>query len=101
MSKHTPEPWIWIGTDEDKTLTSPTANYVIIAGTCSNDDGTVGLYINQANADRIVACVNALAGIDDPAAFVEAAKAVVEQYESAGSLGNVLTALANAAKVKP
>ena len=32
----------------------------------------------RANLDRIVTCVNALAGIDDPAAFVERAKRMEE-----------------------
>ncbi len=33
----------------------------------------------QADADRIVACVNALDGIDDPEAFVEAAKHITRE----------------------
>lgn len=31
-----------------------------------------------ADDERIVACVNAMAGIDDPAAFVAAARAIAE-----------------------
>jgi len=39
---------------------------------------------SQADADRIVDCVNALAGISNPKSFVEAAKDIVEYIKEAG-----------------
>jgi len=36
----------------------------------------------NANADRIVACVNTFAGIDDPAAHLKALEARVEAFEN-------------------
>lgn len=37
---------------------------------------------SKANQARIVACVNACAGISDPAAVIKAARDVVARYES-------------------
>lgn len=51
---------------------------VVIADATWHNDGTAGLYIKREDASRIVSCVNALAGIDDPAAFVERAKRMEE-----------------------
>lgn len=65
MSKHTPEPWV-IGSSN-----SIWANGLVQAQAMSN-----------ANAARIVACVNALEGIDNPASFVEVVKKLeLDAYE--------------------
>lgn len=52
----------------------------------------------QADADRIVSCVNALAGVPDPAAFVAAVRAAVE----AGSIDELhLTIIREAMGIGP
>jgi len=67
MIKHTPEPWKYDGDDDGD---------VVVWGASPNDDfiGNVGVPIKQmgviidldlANARRIVACVNACAGVHD------------------------------------
>jgi hypothetical protein len=61
MSKWTPEPWDDFGG-------------MLIA----TDESRINIYDNNGNRARIVACINALAGIDDPAAFVERAKRMEE-----------------------
>ena len=38
----------------------------------------------MTDSERIIACVNALAGIPDPAAALRAAREALEQAESAG-----------------
>jgi hypothetical protein len=72
--KHTPEPW-----RIDGPLTD--AGHVLIVDPHGDalarlDAETV--HLETVNAARIVACVNAFAGIDDPAAFVAAHRELVE-----------------------
>lgn len=87
MSKHTPEPWKkWVYKDGVCFVmaggyargTAP-ASPVTPCIACL--DGAVlgfGYEQNEANGDRIVACVNALAGIPDPAAYIKAMREVCE-----------------------
>lgn len=67
MNKHTPEPW-----EVDSMM--------VVGPRSEADDQTFGMIIGladiygdneKADATRIVACVNALAGIDDPEAFMQ------------------------------
>lgn len=60
MTKHTPEPWKVAEVWYDFMAVSDSGTEIFVQGT-------------QADAERIVACVNAMAGITDPAAFVAAA----------------------------
>lgn len=62
MSKHTPEPW----KDGFLRVTAIDGGMKIAVTSC--EIGNVE--IEQANANRIVTCVNACAGIDDPAAEI-------------------------------
>lgn len=69
MSKHTPEPWVY---DEDRAA-------VRFDGRGNPVEGDrIGCIIcepqKRSDGRRIVACVNALAGVADPAAFVKAAR---------------------------
>jgi len=69
-TNHTPEPW---NISDDSELYIEDYN--------GNDIGDVFLSDHpKADAERIVACVNALAGVPDPAAFV---KSHAELLESA------------------
>lgn len=69
-AKHTPEPWsvhskrVWTVEDD---CGDP------VAGTFAREEVE-----NIANSSRIVACVNAMAGIDDPAAWVKGVKAALK-----------------------
>lgn len=67
-SKHTQEPW----TTYDKTVSSAARANVIVAD----------CLIDKHDADRIVACVNAMQGVDDPEAFMAAFRS---WYEEVGS----------------
>lgn len=92
MSKHTPEPWYAIGplTDEESGVAGGTPAEI---GVASDEPGDAPIVIcecfNEADRDRAVACVNALAGIDDPAAFVKAAKACIEVCRKLVATGEV------------
>ncbi len=72
--KHTPEPWDANGS-------------IISAGAFHKGQCRYGAYIgecdNSDNTSRAVACVNALAGIEDPAAFVEKAKQAIAAVKRA------------------
>lgn len=74
-SKHTPEPWEVYGKLSCK-ITSKVSSYVLVA------DCKVSNVIEQnemqANTARIVACVNALAGIENPVEFVQNAKKLLD-----------------------
>lgn len=62
MSKHTPEPWY------------VEANFIV--GVLGDIDTRVNVYDHDpGNRDRIVACVNACAGMADPASEIAALKA--------------------------
>lgn len=65
--KHTPEPWDWHNNDVYCEITSE--HHGSIGDTCGSSClGDIAL--GEANARRIVACVNAMAGIgDDNAIF--------------------------------
>ena len=88
MSKHTPEPWR-VGTDGPPFYAGETA---IIGkspyGEAEHPGGFILAQFNHnfpdlaaANAARSELCVNALANIPDPAAFVRAARALADDVE--------------------
>jgi hypothetical protein len=100
MSKHTPEPWVadhydegdWsIGTCEmDRTIAE---NAPCIPRLPTSE--------SAANARRIVACVNACAGMDDPAAGIARLKAREAEMREAivGSLITLRSSMGNTNKV--
>ena len=71
MSKHTPEPWLIGDRDELSTnFYSDDATGSIIGGCPAYPLALRSLADRQSNARRIVNCVNACAGMTDPAAEI-------------------------------
>jgi hypothetical protein len=69
--KHTKEPWQFKDTEMKITGTGDLFFLQVIANVSPKMDYTKGMGTQHANAARIVACVNACAGMDDPAAEIE------------------------------
>lgn len=85
MGKHTKEPWYskqWriVSIKEDGTLRA------YICDTANNT--ATRTPENEANAHRIVACVNAMAGVSDPAALVASHAELVRACERAADSSN-------------
>jgi len=78
MSEHTKEPWIFTE-DEFFGLGVHTENYKKRIAQVSQSSMGISEE-HRANGKRIVICVNALAGIEDPEAFVKAAKEFREMF---------------------
>jgi hypothetical protein len=72
-TKHIPEPW----SQSDTWVFAADREFIAVA--FGHKQFTNGRANANANAERIVACVNALAGIDDPEAFVKEAKAAMQK----------------------
>ncbi len=76
-TKHAPEPWKITSSWNDFTIEGPSNEEIIF------QDGPHGTpTIKSANAERIVACVNACKGIEDPTAFISEVKAMIDQARS-------------------
>lgn len=75
MSNHTPEPWCKLNDCGTVKIWGPRGDCVAVNIGCSCD--------NEANADRIISCVNACAGINPEAVpdVVEALRVLLEGYE--------------------
>lgn len=90
--KWTPEPWS-VACDRRETFIAGGADGGLAAiFAVGKDDGMGGATLDgqdSGNLFRAVACVNALAGIPDPAAFMERAKAAIEWADSAIACGAV------------
>lgn len=69
--KHTPEPWVFNQVEMKVKGSGDTQGLTIIANVSPNMDYSRGMFTQCANAQRIVECVNALAGIPNPAEWVE------------------------------
>jgi hypothetical protein len=76
-TKHTPEPWITKVYEENQTR---------ILGPIEEDGNRhwigdiIGPLSNKANAKRIVECVNAFEGIENPAEFISNLKKCLDIY---------------------
>jgi len=70
-TKHTPEPWELNKTTDGLSITSKNG---VIVNCYSVSISDYNHDIPKANAARIIECVNALAGIDDPKKWVEEMK---------------------------
>ena len=79
MSKHTPEPWS-LGRSAN-AINSADATRAVARTLYRDSDGGVA----EANAERIVACVNACKGLKDP---VKSIRAIIE----AGSTSEAMEA---------
>ncbi|KKK79605.1 hypothetical protein LCGC14_2831860, partial [marine sediment metagenome] len=82
-TKHTPGPWTDIPCSDGTTfIASPEFRQIAVIGCDGSKTTQLNGYVpnneGKDNAWRIVACVNALAGIDDPVEFVQQGKAVPE-----------------------
>lgn len=78
---HSAEPWTTDAFDVvDCSTGAPDYSAMIIAG---DGESIIAQQMSDRDADRAAACVNALANIPDPAAFVEAARGMMEALESA------------------
>ncbi len=67
MSKHTPGPWKVFNVNE---IRQEKDGYRTLATTCTDAAGAAGVSAkSKANAARIVECVNALEGVENPAAL--------------------------------
>ena len=68
MSNHTPEPWYWHENDSYCEINSERDGQIgdSCASSCLGD-----IDLGRANAARIITCVNACAGMEDPAAEID------------------------------
>jgi hypothetical protein len=81
-AKHTPTPWHHTqhgSTGKPNILWSPSGTYIGQVGVLEIDGPA------DANADRIIACVNACEGIDDPAKSLNDARRLLQSALQKGS----------------
>lgn len=79
MSKHTPEPWYVVGPLSDEESGTPGGTFPQI-GVPSDEVGApiiLAEVYEKADQERIVDCVNACAGMTDPAAEIAALREAV------------------------
>ena len=85
-AKHTPEPW-YVESDGDGKAALHRDVYIV----AENGEGRVctmtsspidGESVKRPTAARIVACVNACAGISDPAAFVGGVERLIAELQN-------------------
>lgn len=74
-TKHTPEPWVYDAQGHQGIITD-TEGFTIVRVECVQQPGPGGLVGPQVA--RIVSCVNALAGIDNPALAIKAAREALD-----------------------
>ena len=79
-TKHTPEPWVvmpvnesWYGVQHTHHKFTPLGSCQLTVDYCPE---------SKSNAARIVACVNACAGMEDPAAEIAALRARVAELDA-------------------
>jgi len=76
-TKHTPEPWVYRPYPNPKIMSCEiSSSGSVIAAVCS-----LPLGIGENNAARIVACVNACAGMEDPAKEIATLRARIAELE--------------------
>ena len=80
MSKHTKEPWIVQLNDPNNPKNQPANIYSKMLSSFNGSkyvsDG-ISFYMKEANAQRIVDCVNACENIDDPASHISQHERIV------------------------
>jgi len=87
---HTPEPWILFEVGDRFTHKCPASNdRTSILTTASEDDVQFGAVYKDADAERIVACVNACAGMGNP--VDEIAKLKSKNSEMLSALKDILS----------
>ncbi len=80
--KHTPEPWVYRPNEfDDWGFVRDEIGNLCAVARCTHitpEEVVSGKDPYKANGERIVACVNAFAGIEDPVAFVAKAKKAIQ-----------------------
>lgn len=82
--RHWPAPWTTFAPGMVaglNDLRSRKKDGVIVGNSFGNTTQSIVRKVAQTDADRIVACVNALEDVDDPAALVGALRKFLNQYE--------------------
>ncbi len=76
-AKHTPEPWKYESTESYDDYDEYERAEVLITGSDKEQDPVFascgccqGISCNKADIERIIACVNAFAGIENPASAI-------------------------------
>ena len=72
MPEHSPEPWTAVSGTEHTRY-----SIILYCHTGSCPEQAVAKDVSKADASRIIACVNALAGIEDPEKWVDRAKGAI------------------------
>jgi hypothetical protein len=82
-TKHTPEPWYVVADDGSDFTCISTRPELPEGETIDMDHEVLGssewLRVSGEDLDRVVECVNALTGVEDPASFVAKAKRLMEE----------------------
>ena len=86
MSKHTPGPW-WIRYGYLWSGSITVAKVLQSTGPADEYEDRTPIENHEANAERIVACVNAMVGIEEPGSFVEHARRLHERVAKESSGG--------------
>lgn len=90
---HTPEPWILFEVgDRFKHQCPASSDRTSILTTAMEDDVQFGAVYNDEDAKRIVACINACAGMKSPADEIDNLKRDIVEYkkESSNKTGEIL-----------
>jgi len=82
MSNHSPKPWETVPTPDGRWLLKQPSQHVEMAPVCigTKSSKVIGFVFLEDDARRIVDCVNALAGIEDPETWVRRAKVAVDVF---------------------
>ena len=77
QQKHTPEPWIVNDTSVGITIFSGKQNLYLMYMSATRADRD-----NSANANRVVECVNAMEGIENPTELMESVRKLIEEVHN-------------------
>lgn len=104
MGKYTPEPWKKLGYKDGVCFvmagcyargTAPASGATPCIACLDGASLGFGYEQNEANGERIVACVNALANIPDPAAYIKAMRDALANVRKAVELIRHVETLTN------
>ncbi len=82
MSKQTPEPWTFDDCEMKIKGSGDFYGLNVIANVSLKMDYSRGMATQSANAQRIVQCVNACAGMEDPAEEIERLRNRIKELEA-------------------
>lgn len=78
MSDHTPEPWKLMPQAKMNVLALREGSHSVVSNCGGYAGSTKSHDENHANAQRIVQCVNAMAGIEEPEKFIKKMAEVIK-----------------------